>query len=243
VQLLYLFLNLILEVSFCYNNFRELITLSSFGSRFKNLRLEKNLTQQQLADMFFMKKSSISRYENNLQIPEIDSLLKFADFFGVSVDYLLCRTDVKSYDMLCSEFQPKKAAVRAEMTYEKLVQRAAEARKYSYSPYSKFKVGAALLTADNELYTGVNIENASYGLTVCAERVALFKAVSEGAGKFRALAVACDTNSFDDAYPCGACRQVIAEFIDDEADIVISINTGEYRVHKLKELLPHAFRL
>lgn len=222
--------------------------MSSFGSRFKNLRLEKNLTQQQLADMFFTKKSSISRYENNLQTPEIESLLKFADFFGVSVDYLLCRTDVKSYDKQCSECQPKKnvelpvlSVARAAMTNEELVHKAMEARRYSYSPYSKFKVGAALLTAENELYTGVNIENASYGLTICAERIALFKAVSEGAWKFRTLVVACDTDSFEDAYPCGACRQVMAEFIDDETDIIISVNTGEYRVHKLKDLLPHAF--
>lgn len=129
------------------------------------------------------------------------------------------------------------------MTYQELVKKAVEARKNSYSPYSKFNVGAALLTAENELYTGVNIENASYGLTVCAERTALLKAVSEGSGKFAALAVACDTDSFNDAYPCGACRQVMAEFLDDDTDIIVSVNTGEYRVHKMKELLPYAFRL
>jgi len=129
------------------------------------------------------------------------------------------------------------------MTYQELIRKAIEARKNSYSPYSNFKVGAALLTADNKLFTGVNIENASYGLTVCAERTALLKAVSEGLVKFTALAVACDTDSFSDAYPCGACRQVMAEFLEDDADIIVSINTGEYRIHKLKELLPHAFRL
>lgn len=129
------------------------------------------------------------------------------------------------------------------MTYQILVQKAIEAKKCSYSPYSKFKVGAALLTKENKIYTGANIENASFGLTVCAERTALFKAVSEGSRKFGALAVACDTDSFDNAYPCGACRQVMAEFLDDEADIIISTNTGEYRIHKLKELLPYTFRL
>ncbi len=129
------------------------------------------------------------------------------------------------------------------MTYQELVQKAIEARKNSYSPYSKFKVGAALLTAENEFYTGVNIENASYGLTVCAERTALLKAVSEGSVKFVALAVACDTDSFSDAYPCGVCRQVMAEFLNDAADIIVSVNTGEYRVHKMKELLPYAFKL
>ena len=129
------------------------------------------------------------------------------------------------------------------MTYQELVNKAIEVKQNSYSPYSKFKVGAALLTENNELYTGVNIENSSYGLTVCAERTAIFKAVSEGEKKFKALAVTCETDNFDYAFPCGACRQVIAEFLDDEADIIVSINTGEYKVYKLKELLPNAFRL
>lgn len=82
--------------------------MTSFGYRFKDLRLEKNLTQQQLADMFYTKKSSISRYENNLQIPEIDSLQKFADFFHVSVDYLLCRSNIKNGELLSTAYLPKK---------------------------------------------------------------------------------------------------------------------------------------
>lgn len=129
------------------------------------------------------------------------------------------------------------------MTYQELVHKAMEARRNSYSPYSNFGVGAALLCADSQLYTGVNIENASYGLAVCAERTAIFKAVSEGVKKFRALAVACDTDTFDTAFPCGACRQVMAEFMDDETDIIVSIKSGEHKVYKLKELLPNAFRL
>ncbi|NLV36309.1 MAG: cytidine deaminase [Clostridiaceae bacterium] len=129
------------------------------------------------------------------------------------------------------------------MSYQELVLKAMEARRNSYSPYSNFRVGAALLCADSRLYTGVNIENASYGLSVCAERTAIFKAVSEGAKKFNALAVACDTDSFDTAFPCGACRQVMAEFMDDETDIIVSIKSGEHRVYKLKDLLPNAFRL
>jgi cytidine deaminase len=129
------------------------------------------------------------------------------------------------------------------MDYRELVRKAAEARQDAYSPYSGFKVGAALFTGDGKVYTGVNIENASYGLTVCAERTAIFKAVSEGVRKIGALAVACDTDAYGSAFPCGACRQVMAEFLDDEADIIISINTGEYKIYKLKELLPHAFRL
>lgn len=129
------------------------------------------------------------------------------------------------------------------MTYQELVNKAIEAKQNSYSPFSKFKVGAALLTENNKLYTGVNIENSSYGLTVCAERTAIFKAVSEGERKFTALAVSCETDNFDYAFPCGACRQVIAEFLEDEADIIVSINTGEFKIYKLKELLPNAFRL
>lgn len=129
------------------------------------------------------------------------------------------------------------------MDYRELVKKAMEARQNAYSPYSRFKVGAALLAGDGKVYTGVNIENASYGLTVCAERTAIFKAVSEGVRKINALAVACDTGAYDSAFPCGACRQVMAEFLDDEADIIISINTGEYKVYKLKELMPLAFRL
>ncbi len=129
------------------------------------------------------------------------------------------------------------------MTYQQLVFKAIEARQNSYSPYSNFAVGAALLSADGDLYTGANIENASYGLAVCAERTAIFKAVSEGVDKFTAMAVACDTDTFDNAFPCGACRQVMAEFADDETDIIVSLKSGEYRVYKLRDLLPHAFRL
>lgn len=82
--------------------------MTSFGDRFRDLRLEKNLTQQQLADMFYTKKSSISRYENNLQIPEIDSLQKFADYFKVSVDYLLCRSNIKNSELLSTAYLPKR---------------------------------------------------------------------------------------------------------------------------------------
>ena len=129
------------------------------------------------------------------------------------------------------------------MTYQDLVNTAIKAKQNSYSPYSKFRVGAALEAQGGKIYTGANIENASYGLSICAERTALLKAVSEGEKKFTALAVSCDTDTFDYAFPCGACRQVMAEFLDDETDIIVSINTGEFKVYKMKELLPHAFRL
>ncbi len=129
------------------------------------------------------------------------------------------------------------------MTYQELVDTAIKAKQNSYSPYSKFRVGAALEAQDGKIYTGANIENASYGLSICAERTALLKAVSEGEKKFTALAVSCDTDTFDYAFPCGACRQVMAEFLDDETDILVSVNTGEFKVYKMKELLPNAFRL
>ena len=99
-----------------------------------------------------------------------------------------------------------------------LVQAAKEARKNAYAPYSKFKVGAALLTTDNKITLGGNIENASYGLTVCAERVAIFKAVSEGYKKFKALAVV----TKDGSYPCGACLQVMAEFAPGLTVIILT---------------------
>lgn len=129
------------------------------------------------------------------------------------------------------------------MDYNALVEKAMKAKQNSYSPYSNFKVGAALLSKNGEIFTGTNIENASYGLTVCAERSAIFKAVSDGKRKFKAIAIACDTDNFDYAFPCGACRQVMAEFFSGDFDVIVSINTGEYKVYKLSDLLPNAFRL
>ena len=114
------------------------------------------------------------------------------------------------------------------MTYQELVQKAIEARKNSYSPYSGFKVGAALLTAENELYTGVNIENASYGLTVCAERTALLKAVSEGSVKFIALAVACDTFIQRRISMC-ACSQGYRPSSSMMLGYIVSVTPGDYR--------------
>lgn len=119
-----------------------------------------------------------------------------------------------------------------------LVQAAKEAQKKAYAPYSKFKVGAALLTADNKITLGCNIENASYGLTVCAERIAIFKAVSEGYRKFKAIAVV----TSDCSYPCGACLQVMAEFAPN-LTVIISNGKNKTQLLKLKELLPKQFKL
>ncbi len=124
------------------------------------------------------------------------------------------------------------------MDYKDLATAAGNAKRHSHSPYSKFRVGAALLTKDGRIFTGCNIENSSYGLTICAERVALFKAVSEGETSFRAIAIASD----EDAYtpPCGACRQIIYELAGD-IDILLTKTSGRYRVYKMLEFLPHPF--
>ena len=122
--------------------------------------------------------------------------------------------------------------------YEKLIKEAERAKKKAYTPYSKFKVGAAVLCADGKIYTGCNIENASFGLTVCAERVAIFKAISEGSTKFEAIAVIGDTDK--PCSPCGACRQVMSEFCED-APLIMANSKGDVKIKKVKELLPEAF--
>ena len=124
--------------------------------------------------------------------------------------------------------------------FGKLIAAARAAQRKAYAPYSKFRVGAALLTASGKIFTGVNVENASYGLTICAERVAITKAVSEGHHKFRALAVVAPRTRVT---PCGACRQVLAEFGDCVVLCADSRNTKRVRLHLLSELLPHAFNL
>jgi cytidine deaminase len=124
-------------------------------------------------------------------------------------------------------------------TVEVLVGKALEAREKAHAPYSKYKVGAALLAKSGAIYTGCNVENASYGLTVCAERVAICKAVSEGEKDFLAIAVATSNG----APPCGACLQVMAEFVADFSSFpVILVNAEKkWRVITLKELYPFGF--
>ncbi|MBU3157134.1 cytidine deaminase [Clostridium estertheticum] len=125
------------------------------------------------------------------------------------------------------------------MEYEKLVSQALQARKNAYAPYSNFKVGAAVLTDDGKIFTGCNIENASYGATNCAERTAIFKAVSEGYTTIKAIAIVGVQNDY--TYPCGICRQVIAEFATDDTKIILGKNDTEYLVKTLDEILPGAF--
>jgi cytidine deaminase len=127
-----------------------------------------------------------------------------------------------------------------EETLVQLVRAAEAARTFAYAPYSKFRVGAAVLSADGRLFTGCNVENASYGLTVCAERMAVFKAVSEGAAGFDAVAICADTNP--PVTPCGACRQVLAEF-NPSMTVVCCAPSGERAVYSLSDLLPNNFKL
>jgi cytidine deaminase len=125
------------------------------------------------------------------------------------------------------------------MNETKLIEKAIEAMHKAYAPYSSFKVGAALLTKSGRIFTGCNVENASFGLSICAERVAIFSAVSAGELQFEKLVVVANTGS--PVSPCGACRQVMSEFGDFE---ILLVNTrGEVVRTRVSELLPRAFKL
>jgi len=119
-----------------------------------------------------------------------------------------------------------------------LVEAALRAREKAHAPYSNFKVGAALEEESGRVHTGCNVENATYGLTVCAERVAVLKAVSEGAGKFRRIAIAADTGRLTP--PCGACRQILWEFCGD-VEITLANLAGKTETFHLSELFPRPF--
>ena len=130
------------------------------------------------------------------------------------------------------------------MDNKELIRLALEAREMSYSPYSKYMVGAALLAKDGKVYKGCNIENASYSPTNCAERTAFFKAVSEGERQFEAIAVVGGYKGApkDYAYPCGVCRQVMMEFCNPKEFRVISaVSEDEYIEETLEQMLPHGF--
>lgn len=144
------------------------------------------------------------------------------------------------------------------MNLEKnLIERAAEAAKQAYAPYSGYYVGAALMTTDGDIFTGCNIENASFGATNCAERTAFFKAVSEGNTDFKAIAIVggpadiiCgepetskenELKFSDYAYPCGICRQVMQEFCHSDFQIIVAKSKDDYKKYTLKELLPFGF--
>ena len=122
-------------------------------------------------------------------------------------------------------------------SFELLIDSAKKAQKNAYAPYSGFKVGAALLTKSGKIYTGCNVENASYGLACCAERNAVFKAISEGEKEFRAIAIMSD--SAEPTAPCGACRQVLNEFAPNIKIIMTGLKGT--KISSLKKLLPSAF--
>ncbi|WP_407370621.1 cytidine deaminase [Carnobacterium sp.] len=123
---------------------------------------------------------------------------------------------------------------------EELIQKATDMLDKAYVPYSKFPVGAALLTKEGEVFSGCNIENASFGLTNCAERTAIFKAVSEGKMEFDYLVVTGDTDA--PISPCGACRQVLAEFCGPDMPVLLTNNKGNKHITTVGELLPGAFK-
>ncbi|MGB9790173.1 MAG: cytidine deaminase [Thermotoga caldifontis] len=125
------------------------------------------------------------------------------------------------------------------MSEKELIEKAIEAMRRAYAPYSNFKVGAALLTKSGKVFVGCNVENASFGLSVCAERVAMFTAVAAGETQFEKLVVVANTSS--PVSPCGACRQVMSEFGDFE--VILANTNGDTVKTRVSELLPYAFKL
>ena len=123
------------------------------------------------------------------------------------------------------------------MNKEGLILKAREAKKHAYSPYSKFQVGAAILTEDGQIFTGCNIENISYGATNCAERTAIFKAISDGHKSFKAIAISSSMAPKKPIYPCGICRQVLSEFCPE---MIVYID-GDDKEYLLSNLLPKSF--
>ncbi len=122
--------------------------------------------------------------------------------------------------------------------YKEIIKKAIDAKAKSYSPYSKFSVGAAVITEDGVMYSGCNIENAAYTPTICAERTAIFKAISEGNRIIKKIAI---IGSTKDTFPCGVCRQVIREFQSEDMEIIVANSLEDYKVFKLEELLPYSF--
>lgn len=128
---------------------------------------------------------------------------------------------------------------------QKLIQMALDARRGAYAPYSHYQVGAALLTDDGRVFTGCNVENASYGASCCAERTAVWKAVSEGKRRFLTIAVAGGLEGREPAeyaWPCGICRQVLREFADEnKMTVIVAKSVSDYQEYSLNELLPNSF--
>ena len=122
-----------------------------------------------------------------------------------------------------------------------LISYAKKAMGNAYAPYSGFYVGAAILTSEGEVFTGCNVENSSYGATICAERCAIIKAISEGYTSFTKIAIVSSGNNL--TFPCGICRQFLAEFMQEDGIVVLCDSNGEMKEFELASLLPHAFNL
>ena len=122
-----------------------------------------------------------------------------------------------------------------------LIEKALEAREKAYAPYSKFKVGVAVLTAGGKIYTGCNVENASYPVGICAERVAISKAVADGETQFIVIAIVGSGENF--CMPCGMCRQFMAEFCKEDFEIIVAKSVDDYKIMKMGEILPYTFDL
>lgn len=134
-----------------------------------------------------------------------------------------------------------KQSITESMPVQALIELALAAKEQAYVPFSHFHVGAALETADGRVYTGCNIENSSFGATNCAERTAIFKAVSDGVREVRQLAIVSDDENY--CSPCGICRQVMAEFAAPGFLVHLARPDGEYKSYTMREILPEAFRL
>ena len=122
---------------------------------------------------------------------------------------------------------------------DELIAQAKDARRWAHAPYSNFSVGAALLSSDGRVFTGCNVENSTYGLSMCAERVAIFKAISDGAQEIAKVAVVTDHEHI--APPCGCCRQMIWEFASDKTEVILANLAGDVRTYQIRDLLPEAF--
>ena len=133
----------------------------------------------------------------------------------------------------------RKRSFIAATSDDELVERAKQARLAAHAPYSNFEVGAAILATDGRIFTGCNIENSTYGLTMCAERVAIFKAVSEGATEFLKVAIVADHANITP--PCGCCRQMIWEFATEDTEVILANLSGDVQKFYIKDLFPNAF--
>jgi cytidine deaminase len=135
----------------------------------------------------------------------------------------------------------KQEEIKVERETRELVELARAAREYAHAPFSNFKVGAVVECRDGRVFTGCNVENSSYGLSLCAERVAIFKAISEGAHDFTRIAVIADTHLHGPVRPCGACRQVISDLFGHEAAVIMADLQGQIETQTVNELLPAPF--